>query len=102
MAAYERPYTPPSPQIQHMGAPTPDITSSSKPFKGKGMQLGASKNSKTHELIDQLGGADLREYTSPFAAPPVAAEPEPSPVAASPAPTAQAKENPFGDVEQEM
>jgi hypothetical protein len=103
MATYERPYTPPSPPVNRIDSDSSsNITSTSKPFKGRGMQLGAGKSAKTHELIDALGGADIREYTSPFAQP-AAPEPEPTPVAvSSPAPVAQTKENPFGTVEPEL
>lgn len=115
--AYDRPsYTPPPPvPVQHVGGDSysSPTSSSAKPFKTKGMQLGSKGAKKQQDLLDTLGGGSDAaaqqqlledERASLLAAQEReaqnAARNAPQPVAAAPA-APQKQENPFGPFDEE-
>lgn len=87
-------YTPPS------AAPTQAPLQTK--FKGKGMQLGAGKVSKTNDLIDALGGAPDEPMPTFSHHTPLQTSAAPSPVPVAAAPVASPTPvNPFGQVDKE-
>jgi len=105
MSTYERPSYTPTPPVQNLGdsygASTPSSSTTAKPFKTRGMQLG-SKSSKQNDLIDALGG-EVADTPRPVFAhqsedlPPASSS---VPVAAQQQPAAE--ESPFDPVDPEL
>ena len=99
MSTYDRPSYTPTPPVQNLGdsygASTPPTTTA-KPFKTRGMQLG-SKASKQNDLIDSLGG-EVADTPRPsfFADQEAPAPAPPAPVAAP------VEESPFDPVDQDL